>query len=91
MIKRLNFRIFLGNKQFTIFFKRLKQSNFIKVDVRPELGNNGSNFGQNINHKTTYFHKSLGRQVGGEAGRNEQGRIAQLVHNIVQEIKTGIF
>ena len=37
-------------------FLRLKlegtTSNYIKVDIQPWLGNNGSNFGRNLNHQS---------------------------------------
>ena len=41
-----------------------------KVDVQPWLGNNVSNFGQNLNHQTSYIYKSAGGwQAGGWVGR----------------------
>jgi hypothetical protein len=51
-------------------------SNYKKVNVQPRLGNNGSsNFDRNLNHQTSYIYKS----AGGQAGKHEQGQVAQLV------------
>jgi hypothetical protein len=38
------------------------------------LGNNGSNFGRNLNYPTSYIHKSV--------KAHEQGLVAELVFNI---------
>ncbi len=51
------------------------QSSNIIVHIQPWLGNNGSNFGRNFNHQTSYIYKSAGRQ----AGRHKQGQVAELV------------
>jgi hypothetical protein len=40
-------------------------SNSIKVVVQPGLGNNGRNFGRNLNHQTSYIYASVGRQQAG--------------------------
>ncbi len=42
--------------QLSILFS----SFYIKVDVQPWLGNYCSNFGQNLNHQTSYIYKSGG-------------------------------
>jgi hypothetical protein len=42
-------------------------SNYIKVKVQPGLGNNGSIFGRNLNHQTSYIYKSAGRRAGRQA------------------------
>jgi hypothetical protein len=54
---------------------------YIKVNVQPWLGNNGSKIGWNLN--SSYIFKSAGRQVGGWVGGHKQCRVAQLVIHII--------
>ncbi len=52
---------------------------YLKDDVQPWLGNNGSYLGRNLNQITSYINKIVGGQAVGLAEGHEQGRVAQLV------------
>ena len=61
-------------------------TSYIKVDAQPRLGNNGCNFGRNLNHQTSYTYKN----ASGRVVRHEQGGVAQLFLNKVDLIINNI-